>query len=109
LLASDIDAFLGSDSGFSSLGSQTHEEFDAEVRRLLEEAEAAARSILTEQREILDEMATQLEDLETLEGKALEALVSRVPADPRRLWAVFGSPEGNGRAAAARGADARRA
>jgi cell division protease FtsH len=100
LLASDIDAFLGGEASFAALGSQTHEEFDAEVRRLLAEAEAEARRILTEQRTVLDEMAAKLEEMETLEGKALEALVGAVPVNPDRIRSVFASPESNGRATA---------
>jgi cell division protease FtsH len=108
LLVSDIDAFLGGEAAFASLGSETHEQFDAEVRRLLSEAESEARGILTEHRSTLDEMATELEELETLEGKALEALVSAVPADPGRLRSVFAGSEGNGRASAPKDSEARR-
>jgi cell division protease FtsH len=107
LLVSDIDAFLGGDAGFASLGSETHEAFDAEVRRLLAEAETEAHRILSEQRTTLDEMAAKLEELETLEGKALEDLVSNVPVDPNRLRSVFGG-ESNGRASAPKSSEARR-
>ena len=100
LLLGDADQYLGGESAFANLSSQTHVEFDLEVRRLLAEAESQARKILEANRELLEEMAARLEEMETIEGPPLFALISRVPRNEEVLTSVFKSRDGNGVATA---------
>ena len=100
LLASDIDQFLGNDSGFAHLSEETHQEFDKEVRRLLNEGETEAIKILEENRAALDALAKKVENVETVEGVALYAMLKEVPVDLQRLSRVFGEPSSNGRVGA---------
>ena len=96
LLASDVDQYLGGDSAFANLSQQTHVEFDNEVRRLLAEAEIQAHRLLEENREILNEMAERLEVDETLEGSALDGILTKVPRSGEALGRAFSAVEGNG-------------
>ena len=100
LLLSDVDQYLGGDSAFSNLSSETHVEFDNEVRRLLAEAEKQARALLEANRPQLNEMAERLEVDETLEGAALDGIMKKVPRNENALASVFGGYEGNGVAGA---------
>ena len=56
------------------------EEIDGEVRRLIEDAQRLARSILSENRAKLDQLAHKLLEVESIEGEALLALM-RAPSD----------------------------
>ena len=56
------------------------EEIDDEVLVLIESARELARSILTENRAKLDQLARKLLEVESLEGEALQALM-RAPSD----------------------------
>ena len=96
LLASDIDQFLGNDSGFTHLSEQTHQEFDQEVRRLLNEGETEAIAILEENRAALDTLAAKVEAVETVEGTALYGMLKEIPKNLERLSRVFGDPSSNG-------------
>ena len=96
LLASDIDQFLGNDSGFTHLSEQTHQEFDQEVRRLLNEGESEAIAILEENRAALDGLAAKVEEVETVEGTALYGMLQPIPVNLERLSRVFGDPSSNG-------------
>jgi len=96
LLLGDAEQYLGGESAFANLSSQTHVEFDMEVRRLLAEAESQARRLLEANRSILEEMATRLEEQETLEGAALAGIISKVPRNEDVLTTVFKSRDGNG-------------
>ena len=96
LMASDIDQYIGNDAGFSQLSTQTHEEFDQEVRRLINAAEVEARRILEANRKVLDEMARRLKEEETLEGQRLEDILSKIPEDQEGLSKPFADFEGNG-------------
>jgi cell division protease FtsH len=78
LFASDADEYLGAASGLETLSERTHEDFDAEVRALLDAAEANARKVLQRNRDLLDRLAERLLDAETLEGDALAAALSDV-------------------------------
>jgi cell division protease FtsH len=108
LLASDIDQFLGNDSGFAHLSEKTHEEFDLEIRRLLHEGELEAIRILEENRSALEALARKVEDEETVEGANLYGMLTEVPADIKRLSKVFGEPQGNGRVMGDANASARK-
>jgi cell division protease FtsH len=81
LLASDVDAFLGVESGVANVSARTHEEFDHEVKGLLNKADSDARGLLARLRPNLDEIATRLLEEETLEGVALEDLLDRIEAN----------------------------
>ncbi len=78
LFASDADEYLGAASGLSTLSERTHEDFDVEVRALLDHAEAGARRVLERNRKVLDHLAERLLDAETLEGEALAAELAGV-------------------------------
>ncbi|HVL63566.1 MAG TPA: ATP-dependent zinc metalloprotease FtsH [Actinomycetota bacterium] len=78
LLSSDIDQFLGGDSGLNELSAETHAAFDAEVRRLLETAEEEALRVLSEHRSELDDLAERLIEHETIEGGPLYELLKDV-------------------------------
>jgi len=97
LLASDIDQFLGNDSGFAHLSEETHQEFDKEVRRLLNEGELEAIKILEENRGALDAVAGRVKEVETVEGANLYRMLQEIPQDLERLGRVFGEPSSNGR------------
>ena len=80
LFASDADEYLGAAGGLSTLSERTHEDFDAEVRALLDGAEASARAILEVNRDALERLATRVLERETLEGEALTAELTGVKA-----------------------------
>ena len=71
ILAHDADEFLGATLGLNQMSERLHEEFDAEVRRLLDDAEERAQAIVDYNRTVLESMVTILLDSETLEGPAL--------------------------------------
>jgi cell division protease FtsH len=67
-------------------GSDTHKYsestaqlIDGEVRRLVDEAYARARAVITEQRAVLDRVAHELLRWETLQGPELERVFLRLP------------------------------
>jgi hypothetical protein len=49
-------------------------------------------------RQWLDQLAERLEQIETLEGKALDEILRNVPVDESGLGAPFADVTGNGRA-----------
>ena len=63
----------------------------AEVRRLLDDAEAAALAVLRPAREQLDRLAAALLEREVLEGEELGALLTPVSRVPRRRQARQGA------------------
>ncbi|NLE78102.1 MAG: ATP-dependent zinc metalloprotease FtsH, partial [Rhodococcus sp.] len=78
------DPFLGRSMGQQS--DYSHEvarEIDEEVRSLIEAAHTEAWSILNEYRDILDVLATELLDRETLTRKDLEQIFHSVEKRPR--------------------------
>ncbi|HVM35235.1 MAG TPA: ATP-dependent zinc metalloprotease FtsH [Actinomycetota bacterium] len=95
LLSSDIEQFLGGDSGLNDLSAETHAEFDAEVRRLLEQGEEEALRVLTDHRSELDDLAARLLEQETLEGAPLYAILTQVSPSEVRFQA-HEAPNGNG-------------
>ena len=73
------EVFLGRDYLASQDVSQpTLENLDAEVRRILDEEEAAASQILSTHRKVLDSLTTALMSQETLHGPDLERALSAV-------------------------------
>lgn len=78
------DPFLGRSMGAQSdYSAEVASEIDDEVRRLIEAAHTEAWSILTQYRDTLDELATQLLEKETLTRKDLEAIFANVEKRPR--------------------------
>jgi cell division protease FtsH len=75
--------FLGREiSETRNYSEKIAEEIDDEVRRLIEEAQEQARSILRERRGILDKLATVLLEVETLEGDTLTRFLDSDPNEP---------------------------
>ena len=81
---SDDLVFLGREiSETRNYSEKVAEEIDDEVRRIIEEAQARARVILREKRDVLDKLAAVLLDVETLEGEELTRLLG---SDPNESW-----------------------
>ncbi len=78
LLTHDVDEHLGATSGLGALSEATHERFDAEVRRLLDDAESRARLLVAANGAVIDSVVTTLLERETLEGEALTGLLAGV-------------------------------
>ena len=73
VLHATAEVFLGRDYlAGQDVSSTTLEHLDAEVRRILDEQEAAARSVLEANRDILDGLCELLVTAETLSGPELE-------------------------------------
>ena len=75
ILAHDADEFLGATLGLNEMSQRLHEDFDEEVRRLLDEAEARARAIIEHNRSVLEAIVETLLERETLEGPALHTML----------------------------------
>ena len=96
ILAHDADEFLGATLGLNQMSERLHEQFDDEIRSLLEDAEGRAKSIVEYNRTVLDSMVTTLLDRETLEGAHLLDLLAPVAkpngtSKPRRARATESS------------------
>jgi cell division protease FtsH len=75
--------FLGREiSETRNYSEKVAEEIDDEVRRLIEEAQERARSVLKENRRLLDKLAAVLLEVETLEGESLTRLLNSDPDEP---------------------------
>jgi cell division protease FtsH len=75
--------FLGREiSETRNYSEKIAEEIDDEVRRLIEDAQERARTVLKEHRDLLDKLATVLLEDETLEGETLKRLLNSNPSDP---------------------------
>ncbi len=78
--------FLGKELGEQRDYSEAvAEEIDSEVRHIVTTAHDKARQILTEQRGELDLVAHKLIEVETLDAKEFEALMSGQPAEPPQI------------------------
>jgi len=76
-LAGDDEAYLSRDgSARSTVSGKVAAVVDEEVKRILDEAHAAARSILEEHRSTLDRLAARLIERETLDEDQLAAVFS---------------------------------
>jgi cell division protease FtsH len=86
------DPFLGRTMG--NQADYSHEvarEIDEEVRKLIEAAHTEAWEILTEHRDVLDTLAGELLEKETLHRAELELILADVPKRPRlTLFDDFG-------------------
>jgi cell division protease FtsH len=56
-------------------GEETAQKIDAEIKRILTEAHATARRILTENRHNLEAVTTRLLDVEVMEGDELRQIL----------------------------------
>jgi cell division protease FtsH len=75
----DGDVFVGRDgSGGREYSETMATRIDAEVTRLVEEAQARARAVLVAERPTLDRLAAALVDHETLAGDELDAIFATV-------------------------------
>jgi cell division protease FtsH len=92
LLSKEGNSFLGDEVSLAQIPGQTHQEFQNEVDRLLEEAEREATKMLTDHRQSLDSLAARLEAEETLEGPDLEDMLASV----RPEVTLFGGLSGDG-------------
>ncbi|MEH3130647.1 MAG: ATP-dependent zinc metalloprotease FtsH [Mycolicibacterium neoaurum] len=78
------DPFLGRSMGTQSdFGHEVAREIDEEVRKLIEAAHTEAWEILTEYRDVLDILAGELLEKETLHRVELEAIFGQVKKRPR--------------------------
>ena len=68
------------------LGTETANQIDAEMRRLLEEGHQRAKAVLTEHKDDLARIAELLLEKETLRGDELEALLGPAPKPARPTW-----------------------
>ena len=76
--------FLGREiSETRNYSEKIAEEIDDEVRRLIEDAQERARTVLREHRDLLDKLALVLLEVETLEGPVLTRLLN---SDPKEPW-----------------------
>jgi cell division protease FtsH len=80
------EIFLGREFGQRrEISERTAEMVDDEIKRLLDEAHARARAILTENRPLLDRIADTLLERETIDREDMEKLVNGTPLPPRTL------------------------
>ena len=71
--------FLGREiSEQRNYGDEVAREIDREVRRIVEQAHSRAREILTRNRAVLNDMASTLIEVETVEGDKLRELVAQI-------------------------------
>jgi cell division protease FtsH len=74
-----LDVGLGSERG--AYGDDTAQQIDGEVRRIMEDALATARHVLTERRPDLDRLAVLLLEKEVIEGAELRGLLGLPPKE----------------------------
>jgi cell division protease FtsH len=109
------EVFIGRDiASMGNVAAATLELVDAETRRLVREAEEAARRILDANSSLLEELANTLLEAETLTGPALEVFLEAVAPWPEPLvatangsslvlmWRPAGEPNGDDEATARR-------
>ncbi|HEV3231514.1 MAG TPA: ATP-dependent zinc metalloprotease FtsH [Candidatus Dormibacteraeota bacterium] len=78
-IAKDLDIFLGGESATVAVGSpKTLQEFDDEVRKLVDYSRKRALDILSNHQTDLDRLVAELLESETLEGDILERLLAPV-------------------------------
>ncbi len=86
------EVFLGRDYGHQpNYSDEVAARIDAEVRALIDEAHAEADAILTQHREVLDRLAAELVEKETLDTPELAEIMGHLPP-----WSGRASANGNG-------------
>ena len=78
LLSPNADEYLAGEAQLGDISDATHQEMEAEIDRLLKEAEHEAVRLLAHHRELLDAFAARLAREETLEGVALQAVLEQL-------------------------------
>jgi cell division protease FtsH len=98
------EVFIGRDWGKEREHSEkTAEVIDAEVRRLVEDAEKLAMSLLKKNRKVLDKLSAILLEREVVEGWELDALLGIKPKDDNKSSkAKPGKPDGGAAASASK-------
>jgi cell division protease FtsH len=91
LMSRNVDEFLDAQASLNSLSAATHQEVEAEIRRILEESEREASRVLVVHRETLDLLAATLEAEETLEGEQLAAVLDAVSPEVELFGSLPGS------------------
>ena len=90
------EVFLGRDYGHqANYSDQVAAAIDEEVRSIIEDAHAEAKAILEAHRTVLDRIASELMEKETLDTPELEEIMGHLPTWPGRANYV---PATNGRA-----------
>ncbi|MGH2753051.1 MAG: ATP-dependent zinc metalloprotease FtsH [Actinomycetota bacterium] len=99
LLARDVDEYIQGEVALSEISSTTHEEMEAEVDKLIHDAEKEASHILQRHRGTLDQLAKRLITEETLEGAELDKVLAPARPDIGRPLDTSGpgGRAGNGR------------
>jgi cell division protease FtsH len=78
------EIFLGREiSQRREISERMSEDVDAEVKRIIDEAYAKARAIITEHRDVLDRMAQTLLERETIDREEIEAIARGEALPPR--------------------------
>ena len=81
------EVFLGrSVTQHKHISDETHRQLDQEVRRIIDEAYAAARKILEEHRDRLEMMAEALMRYETIDVKQIDQIMAGREPDPPEGW-----------------------
>ncbi len=79
----DEEIFIGRDIGhFKNYSEETARLIDSEVKRIVQEAESTAESLLFEHREILDKITEALLERETISGDDIGKLLHGEPLPP---------------------------
>jgi cell division protease FtsH len=94
LLDKDVDEFLDAEIPLGPVSGQTHYDLDVEIRRLLDEAEQEATSLLITHRQTLDSLSARLEIEEMLEGPDLDAVLALVRPEVELFAGMIPSDEG---------------
>jgi cell division protease FtsH len=90
------EVFLGREFGHRrEVSERTAEMVDTEVKRLLDEAHAQSRTILTENRPLLDRIALTLLERETIDREDMERLVNNQSLPPRVVQPAMDAPPAN--------------
>ncbi len=90
---SEQEVFLGRDLGQRrQVSEQTAQLVDSEVKRILDESIAQARTILRENYALMEEIALALLERETLDREEVELLAAGKPLPPARARAALGPP-----------------
>ena len=78
LLSPNADEYLAGEAQLGDISDATHQEMEAEIDRLLKEAEHEAVRLLGAHRDLLDSFSARLAKEETLEGLALQAVLDQL-------------------------------
>ena len=81
LLAHASEGFLGNDVPLGEISVETQTAIDQEIRRLVADAQAEATALLSRHRKTLDDLASRLDEEETLEGETLQQVLAPIEAE----------------------------